>query len=98
MGAAGGIGSIYNIVPQWFVKVAELARVGNWKEARRVQDRINDLIRVLLRYPLVPAIKRVLSWSGVECGEAVKPRRSLSDAEERELRSRLDRMELAATV
>ncbi|HZT36367.1 MAG TPA: dihydrodipicolinate synthase family protein [Bryobacteraceae bacterium] len=97
MGAAGGIGSIYNIVPQWFVRVAELARIGDWKQARRVQDQINDLIRVLLRYPLVPAIKRVLSWRGIECGEAVKPRRPLTETEERELRSAFDRMEVAAT-
>lgn len=58
--------------------------------------RINDLIGVLLRFPLIPAIKRVLSWGGIECGEAVKPRRALTAAEEYELRAGLDQLELPA--
>lgn len=86
MGAHGGIGSFYNLVPELFVSVYDLARANRWVEARAVQDRINDLIRAVLAYPLVPAIKRLLTWSGIECGQAVAPRRALTGEEETALR------------
>jgi N-acetylneuraminate lyase len=94
MGAAGGIGSIYNVAPQWFVELYDHARAGRWSEARSVQDRINDLIRLLLRYPLIPAIKRVLLWGGIDCGQAVSPRRPLTAAEEVDLLASIECMEL----
>jgi N-acetylneuraminate lyase len=94
MGAVGGIGSLYNLAPHWFVELYGHARAGRWAEARQVQDRVNDLCRVLLRYPLVPAIKRVLTWSGIECGQAVAPRRRLTQAEEGELREAMERLEI----
>jgi N-acetylneuraminate lyase len=98
MGAAGGIGSIYNVAPHWFVRLFEAACAGDWAKARQIQDRVNELVRVLLQYPLVPAIKCVLSWRGLECGEAVKPQRRLTELEERQLREALDRLEVLAAV
>jgi len=89
MGAAGGIGSIYNVAPNWFVELYRHTRAGRWSAARQMQERINDLARLLLRYPLVPAIKRALAWRGIDCGEAVKPRRSLTAAEAQELEAGL---------
>src|SRR5262249_19762948 len=90
MGACGGIGSIYNAAPHWFVELYCHARAGRWAEARQTQDRINQLIQVLLRFPLVPALKRMLGWSGIECGEAVAPRRTLTAAEQQDLRAAVD--------
>jgi len=52
MGASGGIGSFYNLIPQLFVDVYTFARTGQWEEARRVQDRINELIRITSRFPM----------------------------------------------
>lgn len=71
MGACGGIGSIYNLVPAMFVELHQLSRAGNWDAARNLQDRINDLIRALLRFPFLPALKQVLTWEGIVCGNAV---------------------------
>lgn len=86
MGAHGGIGSFYNLVPDLFVAVYEHAQAGRWAEAREVQDHINDLIRAVLAFPMLAAIKRLLTWSGVECGAPVPPRRPLTPAEESALR------------
>jgi N-acetylneuraminate lyase len=86
MGAHGGIGSFYNLAPELFVAVYDHARAGRWAEARAGQDRINDLIRAVLRFPGVAAIKRLLSWSGIDCGYPVPPRRALTAAEEAALR------------
>ena len=86
MGAHGGIGSFYNLAPELFVAVYDHARAGRWAEARVVQDKINDLIRAVLRFPMLAAIKRLLTWSGIDCGYPVPPRRALAAEEESALR------------
>jgi N-acetylneuraminate lyase len=90
MGAHGGIGSFYNLAPELFIDVYRLSREGRWLEARAVQDRINDLIRAVLRFPMLAAIKQLLTWSGIECGRPVEPRRALRPDEEAALRAAVD--------
>jgi len=88
-GAHGGIGSIYNLVPEMFVELYDLAVAGKWAEASALQDRINDLIRVILRYPVNPAVKTLLRWGGIDCGPCLKPRRDLTADELLDLRTRI---------
>lgn len=90
MGASGGIGSTYNLAPEWFVELYRHACAGSWGEARAVQDRINDLVRLLLSMPHLPALKRALAWRGLPCGDALPPRVPLTEAQERALLSALD--------
>jgi N-acetylneuraminate lyase len=78
MGASGGIGSIYNLVPGLFVDIYRAALTADWPTARAVQDRINDLIRILVRFPFLPALKQLLTWEGIPCGNAVTPAAPLS--------------------
>jgi N-acetylneuraminate lyase len=87
MGAHGGIGSFYNLVPELFVELYGHSQAGRWTEARAAQDRINDLIRAVLRFPMLAAIKRLLTWSGIDCGLPVPPRRPLQTEEESALRA-----------
>jgi N-acetylneuraminate lyase len=89
MGANGGIGSTYNLMPESFVELYSHAAAGRWEEARAVQGRINEMLDVLLRYPVHPAIKAVLRWSGLDCGNCIPPRRHLSPSEENDLRAQL---------
>ncbi len=89
MGADGGIGSFYNIAPELFVSLYNAALAGDWAEAKRLQDRINELISIGLTYPLFPALKKVLAWQGIDCGVCVPPRRPLTDEQERDLRHEL---------
>jgi N-acetylneuraminate lyase len=89
MGACGGIGTFYNLIPELFTEVARLAAQGCWAEARAVQARINELIELTVRYPCVPAVKTILRWSGTDCGRCLEPRRSLTPDEERGLREAL---------
>jgi N-acetylneuraminate lyase len=91
MGAHGGIGSFYNLIPELFVSIYDDARAGRWAEARATQDRVNDLIRAVLAFPLIAAIKRLLTGSGVDCGEPVLPRRPLTDDETGALRTAVER-------
>jgi N-acetylneuraminate lyase len=85
MGASGGIGSIYNLVPGEFVRLYQLACQGNWQQARDVQDRINRLIAEVLRYPVHAAVKVLLAACGIDCGHCIAPRRRLSAGEEAQL-------------
>lgn len=89
MGASGGIGSFYNLVPELFVKVYECARAGQWEEARRAQEQINELIRIALRFPVLAAIKTMLKWRGFDCGCCLPPRENLAEPGQLQLRELL---------
>ncbi len=96
MGADGGIGTFYNLVPELFVEVYNRARAGEWEAALAVQDRINPLIRATLRFPAFAAVKQQLKWSGIDCGPCLRPRRALTTDEQRQLREALDTLGAAA--
>jgi N-acetylneuraminate lyase len=89
MGADGGIGTFYNLVPEMFVRIHTAADVGLWDEARTVQVRVNALIRSTLRFPLFPAVKQILAWSGLDCGACLPPRARLSAEQQRLLHESL---------
>lgn len=89
LGANGGVGSIYNLVPGWFVELFAHAQAGRWAEARQAQDRVNDLIRVLVRFPFIAALKQFLTWAGIECGPVLRPRMELTAAQAGELKRAL---------
>jgi N-acetylneuraminate lyase len=89
MGADGGIGSFYNLIPELFVALYRHARAERWEEARQLQRRINELITLTLQVPLFPAIKTMLAWSGIDCGPVLPPRRPLTDPERERLASLL---------
>jgi N-acetylneuraminate lyase len=89
MGADGGIGSFYNLVPELFVRIYELGRAGQWEQARPIQESVNTLIAFTLRFPLFPAIKQILEWSGVPCGVCLPPRPRLRSQQQSDLRAGL---------
>lgn len=90
MGATGGIGSIYNLAPGWFVDLYRHCRAGRWAEARALQDKINDLIAVLVSFPFMPALKQAITWLGVDCGPALRPRLALTADQQSKLRAALE--------
>jgi N-acetylneuraminate lyase len=90
MGARGGVGSFYNLMPERFVRLHALALAGRWGEARTEQEAINQVISAVLRFPLFPAIKQVLTWSGIPCGTCLLPRAPLTSEQLRELRVAVD--------
>lgn len=89
MGADGGIGSFYNLVPRLFVELYKQTRTGDWSGARRNQDRINELIEITLRFPMLAAIKLMLTWSGIPCGGPIAPHAALTPQQETDLRTAL---------
>jgi N-acetylneuraminate lyase len=97
MGADGGIGTFYNLVPELFVELYEAASAGDWDAARRTQRAINELIETVLRYPMLQATKAILRWFGIDSGNCLAPRRPLTPEEESELRDAIAGSVLASS-
>jgi N-acetylneuraminate lyase len=89
MGADGGIGTFYNLVPELFVQIYAAAAARRWEDARLAQQRANALIRITLEYPLFPAVKQILAWSGLDCGTCLPPRAPLTLEQQRRLQENL---------
>jgi len=74
MGADGGIGGTYGVMPELFCKLNDLFAGGRIAEAQELQYRINAIIKRLLAYPsLYGASKYILSLRGVETGQPRLP-------------------------
>lgn len=96
MGADGGIGSFYNVCPEWFVELYQASRRGDWAGTQAAQSRINQVISIGLRYPVQSAVKEMLRWLGQDCGVCALPRRQLSALEVSDLHAALEASPLAA--
>lgn len=74
MGADGGIGGTYGVMPQLFCALDSLFIEGNIAKAQSLQNQINGFIKRLLAYPsLYGACKYMLQLRGVETGEPRSP-------------------------
>ncbi len=90
MGGNGAVGSNFNLLPGAFVELYEAFRQGDIGRAQRLQERVNAIIRVLLRFPILPATKSAMRCIGLNCGDCRRPLRTLSAAEEEALRAGLE--------
>ena len=74
MGADGGIGGTYGVMPQLFCALDSLFIEGNIAEAQNLQNQINGFIKRLLAYPsLYGACKYILQLRGIETGDPRSP-------------------------
>ncbi len=89
MGADGGIGSFYNVMPGLFVKLYEHTLRNEWQQAQALQKQINEIIAIGLRYPVHAAVKAMLKRMGLDCGKVLAPRRWLTSVEEDDLDNQL---------
>jgi N-acetylneuraminate lyase len=98
MGAGGGIGSFYNLVPERFLQIYESSLSGKWDEARRAQDQVNELIRIVVQFPMLSAVKTLLKWQGFDCGLCLAPRENLTEDGELRLRGMLQKSSLSPSL
>ena len=83
MGATGGIGGTYAVMPELFQKVYELYRAGRVTEAAQVQ---NEICRIIYRMceahgNLYAVMKAILKKRGVEIGSVRKPLPALIESD-----------------
>jgi N-acetylneuraminate lyase len=89
MGAQGGIGSTYNLVPEVYVALYRHTLRGEWEKARQLQQMLNQLIATLIKYPFLPALKAALGSGGFECGPTLNGERFQSEAQRQQFLSEL---------
>lgn len=85
IGADGGIGGTYGVMPHLFVKLNQLLEEGNFADARELQNEINEVIYTMCStkgnmYAAAKAALRKLS--GLDLGGVRAPLLNLEDSDE----------------
>ena len=94
MGADGGIGGTYGVMPELFLGLERLFVAGRIAEASELQQRINEIIEGLLAFPsLYGAAKAVMALRGVEIGGPRAPFEPVAAGDADKLRLLRDRIE-----
>jgi N-acetylneuraminate lyase len=98
MGAAGGVGGFFNLVPGTFVEIGRAAGAGEWTRAQSVQRDLNALISAVLGFPLLASLKQLMAWGGLDCGPPLAPKRPLGEQEAAALREAVTATALGAAL
>src|SRR5437016_5368414 len=89
-GCVGGISSTYPIMPHLFVELYQAYRRKDIKTALLKQRRINEVIRELLKFDTLAAVKQVLKWLDLDCGDPRTPGCPLEEEEAKLLKVNLN--------
>lgn len=75
IGAEGGIGGTYGVMPELFLEADRLIKEGNLDKAREIQYAINSIIYAMCdcKCNMYAAAKEVLRLQGIDIGDARKP-------------------------
>ena len=96
LGAKSAVGSTYNFAAPLYRRVMDAFAQGRMEEARAAQLEAQRIIGVMLEYPGLAAFKTAIKLVGQDLGPVRPPLQRLSDAQERELLSRLEALNFAA--
>ncbi len=90
MGASGGIGSYYNVLPRETAAIYRACRSGDLQCAEQMQREVNRVIRAVRKYRLIPALKFIAAVQGNDLGAIKEPLLPLSADEQRALATELN--------
>ena len=96
LGAKGAVGSTYNFAAPLYRRVMDAFAQGRSEEARAAQLEAQRVIATLLEYPGLAAFKAAMKLVGQDLGPVRPPLQRLTEAQERELLSRLEAQGFAA--
>ena len=94
MGADGGIGSTYNVIPEKFVALYKSFVEGDIKAAQAMQTKINKIVEVLIKHGIngvINSVKCTLSISGYDTGNAAYPARIYTKEQKAELKADMEK-------
>ena len=83
MGADGGIGATYNVMPKVFSKIYDSYKAGDMEAARAAQFKANKLIEIILKFGVVCSVKDMLQMIGYDCGYQVYPQKRFTEEEQK---------------
>jgi len=81
MGADGGIGANYNIMPKVFAGIYDAFCSGDYNKARDLQSKANRVIDIILQFGVLTGVKEVLNMLGFDFGHCVPPIKRFGDDE-----------------
>lgn len=79
MGADGGIGATYNIMPKLFVEIYNKFKAGDIAAAQAAQFKANKMIEILLKFGVGAGVKDTLGELGFNSGYLVYPQERFDD-------------------
>ena len=79
MGASGGIGSTYNVMPEKYLALYEAFNNGEIKKAQAIQKEICEIIRVMIKCGVMQSEKYLVSKAGIPMGDCRKPFSKLTE-------------------
>jgi N-acetylneuraminate lyase len=92
LGTKAMVGTTYGFAAPVYRRLIQAYDAGDLETARAQQRRSREMIAVLLRVGLLPAIKLAYRWIGLEVGPVRLPLAPLSQEDEETLRDTLDRL------
>ena len=84
IGADGGIGGTYAVMPEVYIAIKKLVEAGRIPEARDLQNEADEIIYAMCsgRGNMYAVAKKIISLrDGVECGSVRKPLAALADSD-----------------
>ncbi len=94
MGAHGGIGTTYNLLPELFVDLYAAWEAGDLQKAQQAQYQIDRAILIFRKFGVVPAVKAAMRLRGIDCGSPRAPLLPLSAEQVERLAYELEEVEL----
>lgn len=84
IGAEGGIGGTYGVMPELFLKMDEYVKAGKMEEARQIQFAVNKIIALMCSahgnmYAVIKAILKINA--GIDVGSVRKPLAALIESD-----------------
>lgn len=89
MGADGGIGATYNIMPKLFTQIYENFKAGNIAAAQQAQFKVNKVIELLVKFGVGCGVKDILEMLGYDAGYLVYPQKRFTAEEQQAFRAEL---------
>lgn len=89
-GAAGGVGSSYNVMPELYVDLFHGVEEGRTDDARAAQNAANAVLQTLERYNFLAFLREVLHLRGIDLGASRRPLPALTEAERADIKAWLD--------
>ncbi|MXV52480.1 N-acetylneuraminate lyase [Pedobacter sp. HMF7647] len=92
VGAVGAIGSTYTFAAPVYLRIIELYRAGKLDEAGKLQLKVVDFIRCIVKHPSIAAQRAIMKMLGVDMGNPRLPLAPLSDDAYANLQADLERV------
>ena len=89
MGAHGGIGATYSAMPYLYVTLFNAWQASDLATAQKLQHTANRVISTMAKYGIIPAVKAVMQFHGIDCGAPRQPFLPLTDEQKTNLKADL---------